>query len=76
MTRPDASSYPGCPWCEACQRYHGPLYVCPSYTEERKTGVRESAERWRRNVADGSAFPPDTPEAVKVIFRVFAGVEE
>lgn len=35
------------PYCAACKHEHGPLYICPSYDDERKAELRLRAARLR-----------------------------
>ena len=37
-------------WCEACQKEHGELYICPHYSEEKKKELREQADRIRADM--------------------------
>lgn len=40
--------------CVACDRFHGPLFICDSYTAETKLHLELALIRHRRAVRDGT----------------------
>jgi hypothetical protein len=66
-------------YCESCGHEHGPLYICPSYSAERKALIQEKAARHRANLQDPEWIQRQldkgvTREAIAV-FQAFARVE-
>lgn len=66
-------------WCEACQKEHGPLFICDSYSEERKAKIRKSDEAYRKCLRDPKWIQKQMdngvpPEAIE-IFKALAGEE-
>ncbi len=59
-------------WCEGCGQHHGSLFLCKHYDKDFRAKLLKEGRRFRQAVADGSAFPADTPNAVKTIFGLFA----
>lgn len=64
--------------CESCGCEHGPLYICPSYSPERKAEIQAKVERYRANLQDPAWIQRQydngvTPEAIAV-FKALAGV--
>ena len=67
------------PYCEACGHDHGPLYVCPRYSPERKAAIEASAERTREAMCspgwvEGQLAKGIPWEAI-VIMAAFMGLE-
>lgn len=66
------------PYCEACKHEHGPLYICESYSEERKAEIRMAEATFLANLQDPawirSEVEKGTPPEVIAILRAMAGI--
>lgn len=66
--------------CESCGHLHGPLYVCPSYSDEQKSAIQAKADRFRANLRDpqwvAEQKAKGIPQSVIDIYKAFAGVED
>jgi hypothetical protein len=68
----------GNPYCESCKQEHGPLYICKSYSEERKAELRKLEAQWIANLQDPEWIKGElrkgTPPEVTAIFRGLWGI--
>ena len=66
-------------WCEVCKQEHGALYICPSYSEERKKKIRKSSDKLQENLRDPKWIQKQIDNGVPMeaieIFKIFSGVE-
>lgn len=69
----ESGPYRGSRWCAWCGHFHGPLYGCAFYPLTLLAELKRQSDRFLERVRDGSAFPPGTPEDVKVVCRALYG---
>ena len=67
-------------WCEGCQKEHGELYICESYSEEKKAKKMKNSETLQKCLQDPAWIKKQIdngvpPEVIR-IFQIFSGVEE
>lgn len=66
-------------WCDGCQRHHGWLYTCDSYSAELKAEIAVREEKYLRNLADPvwcqRQVDNGVPPVVISIFRAMNGIE-
>jgi hypothetical protein len=67
----------GNPRCDACGHAHGPLFVCESYSAERKAELRAKAEQLRASFSDPAWLEEHkargVPDEVLAVMRAFLG---
>lgn len=75
----DRDSYGSGRWCEECNVWHGPLYVCPRYPEEIQIEVRAKSDAFRANLADpawqAEQRKAGVPQVAIELFKIMGGVE-
>ncbi len=63
-------------WCEGCKQEHGPLYICPSFSEEKKALKQAQGDKLRQNLKDPKWVEAQNLEEHELaIFKLFAGIE-
>lgn len=67
-------------WCEACDCWHGPLYVCETYPPDLRAEVQAQSDRYIANLQDpkwvAEQLANGATRAEITILRWFAGVPD
>lgn len=64
------------PYCDVCKHEHGPLYICPHYSEEKKRELEILGEKFRAYLTTDKALEDLGGDEVALsIFKAMAGVE-
>lgn len=65
--------------CESCKHAHGPLYICESYSEEKKAEIRKQEAQMVVNLQDPEWCRKQMANGVPAhaigIFRAFMGID-
>lgn len=54
---------------------HGPLHVCPEYSQEKKDEIALKIERFNKHLRD-PGLNRNVPPFVLAMFKLFAGINE
>lgn len=67
-------------FCKKHNQYHGPLYVCASYSDELKTDIKKQSQKWVNQLNDPEWIKQQLDNGVPPIAidiqRIFAGLED
>ncbi len=79
MQTGDRRESDGARWCEPCDHYHGPLYVCEAYPPELRAEVQAASDQHIANLRDPKWVAEQRAAGVSQVvidfLRIFAGVE-
>ena len=77
LNQEEGHPYHGSRWCEECNHWHGPLFLCLHFGDNLTDDIKEQQARFRANLRDPKWIQKQldngTPPEVIGIFQVLGG---